>query len=101
MAKSRVPPTKIVFIPRFELAAAVLSIKFSTMLRRELTIHPTIKEYIWTDSGMYWVMLTMMQNFLRSLWQIQYGLSRRIQMLVSGCMLNPSLEDYTSHGISY
>ena len=26
------------------------SIKVSTMLRRELTIHPTIKEYFWADS---------------------------------------------------
>ena len=49
MAKSRVPPTKFVSIPRLELTAAALSIKVSTMLRRELTIHPTIKEYFWTD----------------------------------------------------
>ena len=50
MAKSRVPPTKFVSIPRLELTAAALSIKVSTMLRRELTIYPTIKEYFWTDS---------------------------------------------------
>ena len=50
MAKSRVPPTKFVSIPRLELTAAALSIKVSAMLRRELTIHPTIKEYFWTDS---------------------------------------------------
>ena len=37
MAKSRVAPTKFVSIAR-------LSIKVSTMLRRELTIYPTIKE---------------------------------------------------------
>ena len=41
---------KVVFIARLELTVAVLSIKLSTMLRRELTIHPTIREYIWTDS---------------------------------------------------
>lgn len=41
---------KVVFIPRLELTVAVLSIKLSTMLRRELTIHPTIKESFWTDS---------------------------------------------------
>ena len=50
MAKSRVPATKFVSIPRLELTAAALSVKVSTMLRRELTIHPTIKEYFWTDS---------------------------------------------------
>ena len=50
MAKSRVPPTKFVSRPRLELTAAGLSIKVSTMLRRELTIHPTISEYFWTDS---------------------------------------------------
>ena len=50
MPKSRVAPTKFVSIPRLKLAAAALSIKFSTILRRKLTIHPTIKEYFWTDS---------------------------------------------------
>ena len=50
MVKSRVPPTKFVSIPRLELAAAALSIKVSTILRRELTIHPTILEYFWTDN---------------------------------------------------
>ena len=50
MAKSRVPSTKFVSISRLELTAAALSIKVSTILRRELTIHPTIKEYFWTDS---------------------------------------------------
>ena len=51
MAKSRVPFTKFVSIPILELtAAAVILMKVSTMLRRELTIHPTIKEYLWTGS---------------------------------------------------
>ena len=50
MAKSSVPPTIFVSIPRLELTAAALSIKVSAMLRRELTIHQTIKEYFWTDS---------------------------------------------------
>ena len=50
MPKSRVPPTKLVSIPRLKLTATTLSIKVSTILRRELTIPPTIKEYFWTDS---------------------------------------------------
>ena len=37
-------------IPRLELAEVALSTKVLIMLRRELTIHPTIKEYFWTDS---------------------------------------------------
>ena len=50
MAKSRVTTPKIVSIPRLQLTAAPLSIKLSAMLRRELAIHPTIKEYFSTDS---------------------------------------------------
>ena len=50
MTKLGVSPTKSVSIPRLELTAAALSIKVSSMLRRELTIHPTIKEYFWTNS---------------------------------------------------
>ena len=50
MAKSRAPPTTFVSIPRLELTAATLFIKVSTILRRKLAIHPTIKEYFWTDS---------------------------------------------------
>ena len=55
MAKLIVPPTKFVPIPRFELTAAALSINVSTMLRRELTIYPTIEEYFWTDSRFWHV----------------------------------------------
>ena len=50
MTKSKVPPTTFVSIPTLELTAAALSIKVLTMLRRQLTIHPKIKEYFWTDS---------------------------------------------------
>ena len=50
MVKSRVPSTKFVSILRLELIPAALSMKVSIMLGRELTIHPTIKEYYLTDS---------------------------------------------------
>ena len=43
MSKSRVTPSKFVYIPRLELAAAALSIKVSVMLRKELTIHSRSK----------------------------------------------------------
>ena len=63
MAKSRVPPTKFVSIPKLELIAAALSIKVSTMIRKELTIHSTIKEYFWTDSEI----VLGLQNVLKNL----------------------------------
>ena len=50
MVKSRIPSTKFVSVLRLELIPAALSMKVSTMLGRELTIHPTIKEYYLTDS---------------------------------------------------
>ena len=50
MTKSNIPPTTFASIPTLELTAAALSIKVLTLLRRELTIHPKIKEYFWTDS---------------------------------------------------
>ena len=50
MTKARVPSAKFVSIPKLELTTAALSIKVSTMLRRELTIHATIKDYFRTES---------------------------------------------------
>ena len=50
IGKSRVTPTKFVSIPRLELAAAAFSVKISFLLRKELTIHPIIKEYFSIDS---------------------------------------------------
>ena len=51
MAKSRVTPIKFVSISRLELAAAAVSIKVSVMLRKELTIHSKIEEYIQSFYG--------------------------------------------------
>ena len=50
MGKSHVTPTKFVSFPKLELAAAALSVKILLLLRKELSIHPIIKEYFWTDS---------------------------------------------------
>ena len=50
MGKSRVTPTKFVSITRIELTAAALSVKVSILLRKELTIHPIINKYFYTDS---------------------------------------------------
>ncbi|XP_070407941.1 uncharacterized protein [Nothobranchius furzeri] len=49
MAKSRVAPTKVTTIPRLELTAAVISVKTSNVLKKELGC-ADIEEYFWTDS---------------------------------------------------
>ena len=49
LGKSRVAPLRPITIPRLELNAAVLSVKMSLFLRKELGI-PIQKEYFWTDS---------------------------------------------------
>lgn len=51
MGKSRVAPLKTVSIPRMELTAAVVSVKVSTFLQRELQRNDVqCQETFWTDS---------------------------------------------------
>ena len=49
IGKSRVTPLKAVTVPRLELTAAVVSVKVSEQLRRELDMLIT-QEFFWTDS---------------------------------------------------
>ncbi|XP_053398103.1 uncharacterized protein LOC128556591 [Mercenaria mercenaria] len=49
MSKARVAPLKPITIPRLELAAAVVSVKISVLLRQELQF-PDALENFWTDS---------------------------------------------------
>ena len=49
MAKSRVTPSKPITVPRLELTAALLSVKASAFLQRELQ-YGVIPEVFWTDS---------------------------------------------------
>ena len=49
LGKSRVSPSKFISIPRLELTAAVLSVKVTCLLRKELQIDG-LKERFWTDS---------------------------------------------------
>lgn len=49
MAKARVTPSKVTNIPRLELSAAVVSVKLSVMLKKELDMEID-QEFFWTDS---------------------------------------------------
>ncbi|XP_077393414.1 uncharacterized protein LOC144030741 [Festucalex cinctus] len=49
VGKSRVSPLKVTTVPRLELAAAVVSVKMSHMLKEELGYAVT-EEFFWTDS---------------------------------------------------
>ena len=49
MAKSRVSPLKSITIPRLELTAALVSVKVSTILHKELDFEKIVDIY-WTDS---------------------------------------------------
>ena len=49
MAKSRVTPSKPITVPKLELTAALLSVKVSAFLQRELE-YGVIPELFWTDS---------------------------------------------------
>lgn len=49
MSKSRIAPLKPVTIPRLELTAALVSVKTSAILRKELE-YEEIMEVFWTDS---------------------------------------------------
>ncbi|XP_063968310.1 uncharacterized protein LOC129267694 [Lytechinus pictus] len=50
MGKARVVPLKPITVPRLELTAAVISVKISAFLQREL-VPPNTEEFYWTDSN--------------------------------------------------
>jgi len=49
MGKARVAPTKVTTVPRLELSAAVVAVRTSDLLRKELDI-AEVQEFFWTDS---------------------------------------------------
>ena len=49
MGKSRVAPIKQISVPRMELTAAVVSVRVSRLLQKELT-YPDLRIFFWTDS---------------------------------------------------
>ena len=61
MGKARVTPLKPITIPRLELTAAVVSVKVSDMLSRELK-YGELEEVFWTDSK---VVQAYIQNDVR------------------------------------
>ena len=101
MAKSRVPPTKFASIPRLELTAAALSIKVSAMLGRELAIHPTIKEYFWTDSEVALGYVNNDAKRFKIFVANRVQLIRRILMLTSGCMWTQRLIQQMTDHVEY
>ena len=74
MGKSRVTPTKVTTIPRLELSAAVVAVRTSDMLRKELEIQD-LQEFFWTDST---VVLGYISNDAR---RFQVFVANRIQRI--------------------
>ena len=71
IGKSRVTPFKTVTIPRLELSAAVISVRVSTQLGKELRLE-NVEEIFWTDSK---VILGYISNE-----------SRRFHVYVANCV---------------
>ena len=49
MAKSKITPRRFISIPLLELVAAVLAVKISVLIKKELEMEE-LTEYFWTDS---------------------------------------------------
>ena len=79
MAKSRVAPIKRPTIPRLELTAAVLSVKVSVSLRKELDV-PIDEEIFWTDSQ---VVLSYISNESK---RFHVFVANRVQFIHDHCL---------------
>lgn len=78
MAKSRVAPIKRPTIPRLELTAAVLSVKVSISLKKELDVHID-EEFFWTDSQ---VVLSYISNESK---RFHIFVANRVQFIHDNC----------------
>lgn len=101
MGKARVTPLKQVPVPRLELTAAVVSVRTSSQLQRELD-YEEITEIFWTDSK---VVLGYIANESR---RFQIFFANRVQQIQDhtspdqwhfvDTKLNPA--DHASRGLS-
>ena len=102
MAKTRVTPRKFVSIPRLELVAAVLAVKISALIKKELEMEK-LTEYFWTDSK---VVLGYIVNDFRAFKAFSANRVQAIQEYSSPKQLNyiPSEEnpaDGASRGMAF
>lgn len=74
MSKSRIAPLKPVTIPRLELTAALVSLKTSAILRKELE-YEEITEVFWTDSK---VVIGYISN---DAWRFHVFVANRVQQI--------------------
>ena len=64
MGKSRLAPIKTMSVPRLELAAAVVAVKLSMLINKELDMR-IVRSYFWTDS-----MIVLVRNGSKHTWRI-------------------------------
>ena len=74
MGKARVAPKRVVTIPRLELQAAVLSVKVSQVIQRELQVQ-AVKNFFWTDSR---IVMGYINNEAR---RFQTFVANRVQLI--------------------
>ena len=77
--KARVAPVKAITVPRLELKAAVLSIRASKFLQKELRYEMEIEEMFWTDSE---VVLGYISNDAR---RFHVFVANRVQQIRDHC----------------
>lgn len=75
MSKARVVPRKSITIPRLELSAAVVSVRISRLLRKELEFDDIV-EWFWTDSN---IVLGYISNESR---RFHVFVSNRVQQIL-------------------
>ena len=97
MGKARVAPKMFASIPRLELVAAVLSVKISNMIKKELQLQE-LDEYCWTDSR---VVFGYIANDTRT---FKTFFANRVYMIQENSKYVPSKEnpaDDASRGMNF
>ena len=102
IGKSRVTPLKFVSVPRLEFPAAALSVKVFLLLKKELTMWKTIREFYWTASM---VTLGYIRNEEK---RLKAFVANTAQLIRENSNMNQwryiktkkNRADYTSHGLT-